>query len=174
MIIKKHWTSYVFPSILILLGLFCFIFLKYFFLLKYGGAVMFFVGLYQFFSKRDVEWSVNNNSISIWGFGTDFQIPVSDVYECFLEGGDIVLRRNDGLNTTFTETNLENALSFSQEVNRMVQNYKKTKNTTNVINHIINPSSNITDEIIKLNELREKGIISEDEFQELKNKIMKQ
>ena len=172
MTIKKHWTSLVFPIILILLGLFCFLILDFWFISKYGGGVLFLIGLYQFFAKKDIEWSINNDTISIHGLNVNAQIPIYNIYECIYEGGELIVRKNDGLNTVFIETNLENALNFSQEVNRKVQNYKKTKNTVHVSNQITDTLLNTTDEILKLNDLREKGIITETEFQLLKNKLI--
>jgi len=50
---------------------------------------------------------------------------------------------------------------------------KEKDENTNIIKEVIKNDSNLSDELIKLNELKEKGILTEEEFAAAKEKILK-
>ncbi len=59
----------------------------------------------------------------------------------------------------------------AKEANKSQEEETKTNNNENIPNDNI---SNISDEISKLNNLREKGVLTQEEFDKAKNKLLNQ
>jgi len=72
----------------------------------------------------------------------------------------------------------ENIKKMTEDLNKSTDDFskkfdeymKEEKNT----NHMINDKKSVVDEIVKLGELKEKGLLTEEEFNEQKKKLLKQ
>lgn len=183
MIIKKNWSAYLIPGILILLGL---TFLKQNTFFMIIGILLIVYNAIRVISLMKVKWTLSEGNVFIEGgflpwAKTEFQVPVFDIYECIyntnlfshiVKSGNLNLRRTEGVTSQLTVTSMTNAKEFSAQVNSMVHTYKGKKNNVYVNNST--PSTSASEEIVKINDLKNKGLISESEYQIMKSKIINQ
>lgn len=192
---KKHWFSYTGEIIVIvLLPLPIFIALYnsnvateiHWIIFKYGLLIIALWITYKmiksFILRMMKSWTFENNSLNIksgllpW-YKVDFHIKSNQIYEAYygksflgtiLNYGSIKVRRTDGVTTTFSELSMTNAKEMTQALNnaRDLQNEKKLDFSEPPL------MKSIPDELRKLADLNRDGIISEEEFKILKNKII--
>jgi hypothetical protein len=90
----------------------------------------------------------------------------------FLGYGNIKIRRTEGVTSVIYGSALLGAKGFSSQVNGLVQEYKKSKHNT-VVNQAATNKS-ISDELKGLAELRSKGELTQQEFDILKQRYLKE
>ncbi len=145
--------------------------------------------LYRIKKNNSVQWILEDEVLTYksglfsWN-KTNFQIDIDTIYEAYYKFGffsnlfgyaDLFIKRTDGISTTYTEKRMTNAADLISKVNNLIsENRKKTKlpNQSNTqINNFY--SQNSTDELYRLSELLNKGLINQNEFDEQKTKILK-
>lgn len=188
--IKKHWSVYVIPAVILLLSLFS-VFVSFSVKTKWLSIGLLVFGTFFAISKTvkllqlaSVKWTFNGDELHVTrGFlpwnKTRIQIPIFDIYDSsvssgflghYLNFGHISIRRTEGMTSQLSERHLGRAVHFSGIVNQYVQEYKKGKNDVNII------QGHEDDLVIKLQrlvDLKNSGALSEEEFAELKKRLIK-
>ncbi|MBS9768573.1 MAG: hypothetical protein KGV44_13685 [Flavobacteriaceae bacterium] len=182
---KKHWSSYIFPILFILIGLFIFI-LGYFGITK--NIYLIIIGLLlsirylnKILAYKSTMWILTKEDLTIksgflpWA-KTHLEIPIEDIYDSYyqfgffakiLGYGHLNIRRTEGSTSSFVTTQMTNCDLMTATINSEVLNLKKNANKMNYSTNI-----SVADELIKLNDLLEKGVINKEEFDFQKNKIL--
>lgn len=130
-----------------------------------------------------VEWVFENNVLTTksgllpWR-RTEFGIDISQIYEAYftksfmgtiLGFGGIHIRRTDGVTSKIFQYSMNNHKKMVSEINKAI--------STNKINRIeksevIISKESLTDELRKLADLNKDGVITDEEFEKLKRKII--
>lgn len=192
---NKHWLASVLPAILTFLSI---IWILSFDLLNaiMGIALLFYSGTW-FLSNRNTSWVLTNDLLIIKsGFlpwkKIYYEIPKEDIYEAYFSQGvagsligyaTLVVRRNDGLSSFFTFTKMTNKEEIVGNINTLVGKLKKQQehivaNTGEVVKELKKQNNqsfqnySVADELYKLSTLREKGLITEEEFNSQKKKLI--
>lgn len=187
--IKKHWTVYIMPGIIILVALF-------FVYLSFGIATNWIsIGLLIFASivalskiltvinLASIRWTFNGGELLVTrGFlpwnKTHIQIPIFDIYDSsvssgflghYLNFGHIGIRRTEGMTSQLSERSLYGAVNFSGILNRYVQEYKKGQNLKSGNDK---QAGDIGMELQRLVDLKNTGVLNEQEFEKLKRKLI--
>ncbi len=173
---SKHWAAYLFPLFIILLGiLFIFPF----------GIILILFGFYMLLNIKSKKWILTENELIISsGFfpwhKSYLEIPIEDLFDAYYVHGFwatlfgfglIKVRRTDGVTTTFQDNNMKNHKDIIQQTNVLIKSVKKPKIST-YENFSMTPSS-VSDELLKLSALLEKGVLTTDEFYEQKAKLLR-
>lgn len=192
---KKHWYSYTGNLFFIfLIGIPCVIFYyetekmpkvpPYF---RIGvlvfGILVLYKNIRNFILKSRIEWVFEDNILTTksgllpWKrsvFGTD----VSQIYEAyytksfmgtFLGFGGLHIRRTDGVTSKIFQFTMNNHKKMVSEINEAISIHK---NNWNEKSEILNSKESLTDELRKLADLNKDGVISNEEFEKLKTKII--
>lgn len=178
---KKHLFSYVFPAILVFIG---FLFGTTFFyessFIGLIGIIMIFFGLHKILQNRTTMWILYEDELVIKsGFlswkKTFFAIPIDNIFEAFYQNdffahlfkyGHLNIRRTEGSTSSFRTAIMTNNKEITGTINTMVRNLKTNSLQKKSLN------LNLSDELLKLVNLKNQGILSEEEFQKGKDKIM--
>lgn len=187
--IKKHWTVYIMPGIIILVALF-FVYLSFGITTKWISIGLLVFASIVAISKiltvlnlASVRWSFNGGELLVTkGFlpwkKTHIQIPIFDIYDSSVSSGfmghylnfaHISIRRTEGMTSQLSERNLRSAVFFSGIVNQYVQEYKKEQNTTSQNQP---RKSDVSLELQRLADLKNTGAITQEEFERLKRKLI--
>jgi hypothetical protein len=175
---KKHWATYIVPLFALILGLLFLIFKSYLF-----GIVLATFGIIKILSNKSTSWTLTNEDLVIKsGFmpwrKTSFEIPKEDIYEAFYSKsmfgsifgfGNLAIRRTEGTTSSFSCSGMTEAKEIMGSINSLVREIKKNPKT-NTINFTNNIS--LADEIQKLVELKNQGILNEDEFNMQKQRLI--
>lgn len=187
--IKKHWTVYIVPSIFLLAALF-FVYLSFGIKTKWISVGMLVFASFTAVSKimkilnlASVSWTFNGRELQVrrgvlsWK-KTLIQIPIFDIYDSsisngflghYLNFGHISIRRTEGMTSQLSERHMAGALNFSGHVNHCVQEYKKGQN---LVNSVKGESKDVVMMIQRLVDLKNTGVLSEEEFERLKKKVI--
>ena len=174
----KHWAIYILPGIATLLGLFLLIVKSYFF----AGALLLY-GITKILSNRSTVWVLTNEDLVIRsGFlpwrKTYFEIPKEDIYEAyysktmfgsFLGYATITVRRTEGSTSSFFATGMTDPGEIIGSINALVRDLKK-RPQQNFVN--VNAHPSLADELQKLVELKNQGLLTEEEFNAQKQKLI--
>jgi uncharacterized membrane protein YdbT with pleckstrin-like domain len=178
---RKHWILYVLPVIMILLGLFMLLIRMNSFTLL--GIVLLFSSIMYILRVRSVHWIFNEEELIIkkgflpWN-KSNIEIPVEDIYEAFSSGGfwamvfrfgDLNIRRTEGNTSGFKETVMSNHKFLIESINTKIRAIKKQKISKNDNSDKI---ISVSDELLKLSVLKDKGVLTEEEFLIQKQKII--
>lgn len=187
--IKKHWTVYIMPGIIILVALF-FVYLSFGITTKWISIGLLVFSSIVALSKiltvlnlASVHWSFNGGELRVTkGFlpwnKTHIQIPIFDIYDSSVSSGfighylnfaHISIRRTEGMTSQLSERNLYGAVNFSGIVNQHVQEYKKGQNLkgSSAIQ-----AGDVGMELQRLVDLKNTGVLNEEEFERLKRKLI--
>lgn len=187
--IKKHWTVYIIPGIIILVALF-FVYLSFGVTTKWISISLLVFASIVALSKiltvlnlASVRWSFNGGELRVTkGFlpwnKTHIQIPIFDIYDSSVSSGfmghylnfaHISIRRTEGMTSQLSESYLAKAAGFSSVLNKFVQDYKKDQSFVNK-----NPAqtSDVGLELQRLVDLKNTGVLNEEEFERLKRKLI--
>jgi len=185
-ICRKHWFAYVGTTLVLFVGL-NLLTNKYFW---FAGILLIVICVIKIGSLRSCEWKLSSDSLFItrgilpWR-KTKIQIPIFDIYESivtngmfghFFKYGNIIIRRTEGNTTRFEDTCLADVEKLSMQINSLVYEVKKRKynfaeaNT----NSSVNNKMNIVEELKRLSELKDKGELTQAEFELLKEKLINQ
>lgn len=192
---RKHWYSYIGNLFLILfIGISC----VYFYfkteemaeINPYFRVGILIFGLWVLYKtirgvilNSRVEWVFENNVLTTksgllpWR-RTEFGIDISQIYEAYftksfmgtiLGFGGIHIRRTDGVTSKIFQYSMNNHKKMVSEINKAI--------STNKINRIeksevIISKESLTDELRKLADLNKDGVITDEEFEKLKRKII--
>ncbi|WP_226294083.1 SHOCT domain-containing protein [Aquimarina algicola] len=192
---KKHWYSYTGNLFSILfLGIPCLIFYykkevipeihPY---LRIGvlvfGVWLFYKMLRGIILNSRVEWIFENNVLTIksgllpWR-RTVFGIDISQIYEAYysksfmgtlLGFGGIYIRRTDGVTSKIYQLTMNNHKKMVSEINNAISLYKNDQNEKN---EVLTSKESLSDELRKLADLNKDGVISDEEFEKLKRKLL--
>ncbi len=175
---KKHWATYILPTVAVLFGLF-------FLLGKYNiiGIGLIFFGVTKILTNKSTSWTLTNEDLVIKSGFTPwrklyFEIPKEDIYEALYHRtifgsifgfGDLSVRRTDGSTSTFSCSGMTDPKEITGSVNALVRETKKSSknNTVNFTNNI-----SLADEIQKLAELKNQGILNDEEFNVQKQRLI--
>lgn len=192
---RKHWYSYTGNLFLILfIGIPCVYFyfrtektveIHHYFRI---GVLIF--GLWLLYKtirgvilNSRVEWIFENNILTTksgllpWR-RTEFGIDISQIYEAYftksfmgtiLGFGGLHIRRTDGVTSKFFQFSMNNHKKMVSEINKAISNRKSTQNEKL---EVITTKESLTDELKKLADLNKDGVISDEEFEKLKRKII--
>ncbi len=174
---SKHWSSYIVLIIITLAGIS--VFSSELWLL---GIPILLYSITLILSNLRTKWELTNQYLHFTtGFlpwkRTDIAIPHSLFFEAYYERnffsvilgfGNLVLKKTDG-NTSFLRTTMmNNKKEIIQNINGFAW---QDNNEQPIINQQINTSS-VSDELLKLSNLRDQGILTEEEFQEQKQRLL--
>lgn len=130
-----------------------------------------------------IEWVFENNTLTTksgllpWN-RTVFKTDISQIYEAFftqsfmgtiLGFGGLHIRRTDGVTSKIFQFSMNNHKKMVSGINRAISNYKNNQNEKV---EVIASQGSLTDELIKLADLNKDGVISDEEFEKLKKKII--
>lgn len=187
--IKKHWSVYLVPGLIILVALF-FVYVSFGITTKWLSIGLLIFGSIVAISKilnvlylASVTWTFNGGELQVtqgvlpWN-KSRIQIPIFDIYDSsvssgflghYLNFGHISIRRTEGMTSQLSESYLGKAVNFSGIVNQYVQEYKKGQNLVNT-----NPgqTSDVGLELQRLVDLKNTGVLTEEEFERLKKKLI--
>lgn len=175
---KKHWSTYIIPILAVLWGL---SFLSSFFFPI--GIILMFFGIFRILSNKSTFWTLTNEDLVIKsGFlswkKTHFEIPKEDIFEAFYHKsmfgslfgfGNLTVRRTEGTTSTFSTSGMTEPHVITGSINSLVRKIKKNPKT-NIMNFTNNIS--LADEIQKLAELKNQGILDDTEFNIQKQRLI--
>ena len=175
---KKHWCTLIIPVIL------CFICLNLF-LTKHPilAAICLAIAIPRTIAILRTSWTLTPQFLIIQGGFLPWkriylQIPKENIYESFYSKSllgtifgfsNITIRKTDGNTSGLEGYFMNNAKQFTSEINSMVYDLKKKEAP---IATFVHSNHSVADEIQKLAQLRNQGVITEEEFQVQKAKLM--
>ena len=193
---RKHWYSYTMDIFLILL----FVVVAAAFYYKTNeiakihpyfriGILIFVIwmlynAIRRIILKFRVEWTFENNTLTTksgflpWRRDV-FKMDISQIYDAYysksfmgtlLGYGGLHIRRTDGVTSKASQSTMANHKKIISEINNCIAIYKKNGPTKN---ENLSSSKSLSDELKKLADLNKDGVISDDEFEKLKRKIIK-
>ena len=186
---NKHWSAYILPVFLLLIvGLFLLMGL-FLHITKINGEtisgiVFSLLSLKKIMENKSTKWILTKEGLIMKsGFlpwtKSNFEVPIENIYEAYyrfgfwakiLGFGHLTIRRTEGTTSQFIATKMTNFKQITAKINSEVRNLKKLAKQVQKISD--GSSLSISDELLKLNELLEKSIISEDEFKAQKNRLL--
>lgn len=179
---KKHWFAYVFPIIIILFGV-SFI-LSNGWISKLIGVFISLYGVYCFLAYKNTTWTLTDEELIIesgYYLGSFYHdILIEDIYEAgykkgimgrILGYGMLIIKKTDGRATLIGTTKMDNIEEMVGNINALVKE-KKTMPKTDFVNIPPQQGNSVVDELYKLSELKDKGLLTEEEFNKQKNKLI--
>ncbi|MBS1572680.1 MAG: PH domain-containing protein, partial [Bacteroidetes bacterium] len=147
------------------------------------GPVLLIFGIIRIFSNKSTSWTLTNEDLVIKsGFipwrKTYFEIPKEDIFEAFYNKsmfgsmfgfGNISIRRTEGTTSIFSCTGMTEPQEITGSINSLVREIKKSPKTQTM--HFTNNIS-LADEIQKLVELKNQGVLNDDEFNSQKQRLI--
>lgn len=189
---KKHWFASILPAFLVFLGIAWILSFKIFNIIL-GLLLLFYAGT-RLLANRQTSWMLTNDLLIIKsGFlpwrRVYYEIPKEDIYEAYFTQGiagsmlkfaTIVVRRNDGSASYFSESKMADFEEMIGRINDVVVKLKKSNqhivaNTGEIVSELKRQNANaqlIADELYKLSALKEKGLITDEEFNAQKRKLI--
>lgn len=176
---KKHWTSNILPIAFLVVGCVLLIYK-----IAFWGYIVIFASITKILSNRATTWTLSEEKLIIRsGFlswkKTYFEIPREEFYEAFysksfwgmfLGYAQITIRRNEGITSSFSSKRMTNFKDITTSINTIASNIKKQKAQPQ--SFIINQNISVADEIQKLVHLKAQGILSEEEFNIQKERLL--
>ncbi|AIY14921.1 SHOCT domain-containing protein [Cellulophaga baltica] len=191
---RKHWNAYTTPILLIIfIALPAIIF--YF---KNGnpesykvvkisllilGVIIFYKSIRKIILNYKVEWIFDGNILIVksgllpWK-KTHIEMDASQIFEplnsknlvgTLLGYGIIKIRRTDGLTTYILEYMMTNSEKIASEISKYIRLNKHQQTSSS---NIRVPKESLSDELKKLGDLFKDGVISDEEFEKAKQKII--
>lgn len=192
---RKHWYSYTSSLFLIILiGIpiivFYFISTDWFDinpLLRNGilifGIWILFKATRRIILNSRIQWLFDDQVLTVksgllpWK-KTLFEMDISQIYEIYytnsfmgtlLGFGGLCVRRTDGVTSKIIELSMTNHKRITSAVNNSLSIHKKSGIQKP---EQINSKESLPDELRKLADLNKDGVISDEEFEKLKNKLI--
>jgi len=191
---KKHWLSYLGNIIILFLGILA---ILYFYntedytssinYKKYTALIFGILAIYKALRRiilnYRVRWIFENDVLTIKdGFlpwrRSNFSIDKTQIYEAFYKNGfggyifkygSVYIRRTDGVTSKIAESFMNNCKNIVNSINKAVA--EMTKNESQPDSQKETKIS-LSEELRELTDLNRDGIISDDEYQKLKAKII--
>lgn len=193
---RKHWYSYTANIFLIIfIGIPSIIFYfeskeltgihLYF---RYGILIFGILILYKTIKgiilNLRVEWVFENNILTVksgllpWR-RTIFGMDISQIYEIYytksfmgtiLGFGGLQIRRTDGVTSNIFQFTMTNHKKMTSAINNSLSNFKEGKVQKT---EQLQSKESLSDELRKLADLNNDGVISDEEFEQIKNKLIK-
>ncbi|MCB9201977.1 MAG: SHOCT domain-containing protein [Flavobacteriales bacterium] len=175
---KKHWVTYVIPVILLIIGALSILSKNFI-----GGIIFLTLGIITVLANKSVSMVLTNEDLVFksgflpWN-KTYYEIPLEDIYESYFEKGifatifgfaSITIRRTEGTTSSFSSSGMTEAKELTGSINSLIRKIKKNTKQSFVN---VNANISIADEIHKLVELKEKGILSAEEFDLHKQRLL--
>lgn len=176
---RKHWYAYLPPAILFFICLIVWLTIKFIALLGIIWCI------HLVLKYQSTSWSLTDHELIIqkgylpWT-KSYYSIPIEDIYEAYyrhgLEAklfkfGHLSIRRTDGTTTEFTERTMSHADELTGTVNAMVRQLKQQRyQPAQSIN--VQTNINITHSLIELAKLKERGILTDSEFEQAKRRTI--
>lgn len=178
---RKHWSAYVFHSILFIIGLY----------LASSGGFWIFIGVVimlaaamKILSNFFVKWTLTEEEVIVEGgflpwAKTYREIPFYDIFEAFYNPsflghifgyGRLTIRRSEGTTTSFSSSCMNSNKEMTSGINTFIRKLKTKDSSITYVNNQV--SISMSDELERLHELREKGILTADEFIQRKNRLL--
>lgn len=186
---NKHWSSYILPVFFLVLGILFILFglvtSKTFRIILISGIIITSSSIMKILFYKSVKWILTKENLII-KFGvlpwkkTHFEVPIENIYEAYyqfgfwgkiLDFGHLNIRRTEGSTTNFKATKMTNHKLLTQTINIEI---KKLKKLANQEIYKINTTTDfsVSDELFKLNELYEKSVLTKEEFNQQKSKLL--
>ncbi|TPN88055.1 SHOCT domain-containing protein [Aquimarina algicola] len=83
--------------------------------------------------------------------------------------GGIYIRRTDGVTSKIYQLTMNNHKKMVSEINNAISLYKNDQNEKN---EVLTSKESLSDELRKLADLNKDGVISDEEFEKLKRKLL--
>lgn len=181
---KKSFMAYLILTPYLILAFYFFIYMRHQPWLTLG-VVLITIFIYKVLNILSVKWTLRDDSILVEsGFlpwkKTNFSIPLNQIYEIYLtkslwgmifKYGGLRIRRTDGISSSFYENRMSKASKFVStyyDLKLVLEVFKNEQNYDNKSE----VSISVADEIFKLIELKEKGYLSDEDFEIQKNKML--
>ena len=178
---KKHFFANFFPIFLIIVG--AFFGIAFFYEASFMGLVgiiMIAFGIHKILLNKTTRWILYEDELIITsGFlpwqRIFFTIPIDNIFEAFYQHdffahlfkyGHLNIRRTEGSTSSFRTTAMIKNKEMTGTINSMVRNLKTNPVQKNPLNQ------NLSDELLKLANLKNQGILTEEEFQLQKQKML--
>lgn len=175
----KHWTVYVGPVFVILLALFFSLGMEKY-LIVWIAIIL--LSILRILSSKSSKWILTKNELIIKsGFlpwrKSYFDIPIDTIFEAYYEHnlfanifgyGHLNIRRTEGSTSSFRTTKMTKHKEITTNINSMVQELKKQEKLMNMPQ----PTVNTVDELYKLSQLKQQGILTDEEFEHMKQKLI--
>lgn len=172
---SKHAIHHVLLGLIILFSV----------IFSFLGIIIFILGIFWFLNIRSVKWILTENELIVKkGFlpwqKTYFEIPIEDIFEAYYTHGffatifgfgHLYVRRTDGTTSVFDEKMMKGHKEIVGHINSLIRDLKKKKSQANVYN--IGPNFLVSEELYKLSSMFEKGLLTEEEFQQQKGRLLK-
>lgn len=187
----KHWRANISPILLMIVGGIL-LFSSKMWGITIGVSLLYFAGT-RFLSNKQTSWVLTNDLLIIKsGFlpwkRIYYEVPKEDIYEAYFSQGildsffgsaTLVIRRTDGLASTIAFKKMTNKEDIIGNINASIREHKKypqhiASNTSDIVQELRfqNAKSSVADELYKLSILKEKGLISTEEFEAHKRKLI--
>lgn len=178
---KKHWIVYLFPSFMIVLGLFFVLTtLKYYII---AGTIIIAFSILKILGYKSSKWILTEKNLIIKsGFlpwrKSYFDIPIDTIFEAFYKHGllsnifrygHLYIRRTEGSTSAFDTPVMIKHKEITGKINAMVRELKNSI-PNNVVSQQHKPY--YADELIKLTELRRQGVLNDEEFEQMKQNLI--
>lgn len=130
-----------------------------------------------------VEWLFEENILTVksgllpWRRSI-FEMDISQIFEAYytksfmgtiLGFGGVHIRRTDGVTSAASQFTMTNHKKIVSAINKGIDEYKKEGTTKNETH---NSKESLSDELKKLADLNKDGVISDEEFGKLKQKLL--
>ena len=192
---RKHWYSYTGNLFLIMfIGIPCIYFYykteKVTEIHPYFRVGILILGLWVLYKtirgiilNSRVEWIFENNVLTTksgllpWR-KTEFETDISQIYEAYftksfmgtiLGFGGLNIRRTNGVTSKIFQFSMNNHKKMVSEINKAISTNKTNRHEKS---EVITSKESLTDELRKLADLNKDGVISDEEFEKLKRKII--
>ncbi|MFV0554011.1 MAG: SHOCT domain-containing protein [Mangrovibacterium sp.] len=188
---KKHWIAYVLPIFGTLFGLMTALVGSaddkqtiFGYLVLIIGLIILLMSFNAFWRIKSCRWILTEEELIIKsGFlpwrKSYFDIPMEDIYESYVSFGfwgkmlgyaQLTIRRTEGVTSHFSSNMMVNHTMLMRTINAEVRKLKKLSRQVQTINNHSNLS--VSDELLKLKDLLNSGVISEEEFETLKKNLV--
>lgn len=174
---SKHWSSYFLPLIGVLVGIW--------FAIESWivASIILIFPVTKILSNIRTKW-ILTESYLIFKTGflpwkrTYLEIPHNLFFEAYYERnffsvllgfGNLVLKKTDGTTSFLRTIMMNNKDSIIQNINSIA--WEAKENTQQIVHQQVNTSS-VSDELLKLSNLKNQGIINDEEFEIQKRKIL--
>ncbi len=144
------------------------------------------MAIYRLFYLRSIRWIISDDGVRIvagilpWA-KSDMMHPYETIFEAFYEFGFFAklfrygtchIRRTEGVTTEISQEKMHNAARVSALINEKVRELRKQAKAQPVVSPVVSTTSSATEELARLGQLRADGTITDEEFEQMKRKII--
>lgn len=170
---RKHWITFILPAALLLTGCLLVVFTSH--ALRYSGILCLLSGLYKLYGNLTVKWQLLPNELQISSSTFLWKIKKTNIPLCavcnisatsgvFLRYATLTLQQVSTERPVITASGMTNSSTFCKQVNEASLLHK---NQAACRQHI-------GKELTRILELKKQGLLSPDEFEKMRARILNQ